>query len=628
MQLEITLAGDVTIRGSAATGKRTVAGPPRVVLAALLLDDSDGVTRDRLAELVWPESMPRTWASALRTHVSRVRTLVSAALGGAGETVVSGEAGYQLVLPPGVALTVDVREAERELEAACGALAHEPAAAVRLAGRSAARLRGQFLPGHPGPWADGVRAHLADLAVRALEVAARAAIATGDGAAAVAAATEAVRRVPLRESTHRTLMAAHAATGNRAEALGVYQRLRRDLADALGVDPSPETEAAYLDLLGATVPARPAGAAGRELPAALGGPAPNLAPFVGRTAELAELGAAWEQAAAGGRHLVLVTGEAGIGKTRLTVEAARRVHRDGGQVLLGRCDPEAIVPYQPFVEALDGLVASTPPDDLPPLGDAAMAELATVLPSLGRRGRPGGPDRSAGPDRAGLFAAATELVAGVARERPLLLVLDDLQWADDDSLLLVRHLLRRAGDAPVLVVAITRDHDIDPGHTLAEVVHALDRDGWVRRLRLGGLTEPEVSELLTHVCGPGDHASAARRLVAETAGNPYLVIELARAGCDAGDTGREIPPGVQDLVRARLAGLDAGTVALLRAGAVVGPRFDLDVAGAVAGLDGGALLDAVDAALASGLVVEDVPDRYRFPHDIVRRSLVAQLSSA
>src|SRR5690606_36072667 len=112
----------------------------------------------------------------------------------------------------------------------------------------------------------------------------------------------------------------------------------------------------------------------------------------------------------------------------LATEAARRVHEDGGLVLFGRCDEDAIVPYQPFAEALDALVAATPPEELP-LDDEARAELAAVLPSLA------GPRRPGAPDRARLFAAVTDLVGAVAKERPLLLVLDDLQWADDDTLL-------------------------------------------------------------------------------------------------------------------------------------------------------------------------------------------------
>jgi DNA-binding SARP family transcriptional activator len=624
VQLEITLVGDVTVSSGDTAGRDALAGPPRVVLAALVLEGPTGVPRDRLADIVWPDGLPKTWASALRTHVSRVRSLVTAAVGGGSETVVSGDPGYQLVLPAGVTLVVDLAEAERALDAARRSLGADPEAARRLATEAADRVRAQFLPGHHGPWVDDIRARVGDVLVGALEIASQSATALGDPERAVADADEAVRRAPLRESAHRARMAALAASGNRAEALRAYQRLRRALADELGVDPSPATEAAYLELLGPAPSPRP----DRSAPATAGlsgttraaGPASSApAPFVGREAELATLAAAWEQAAGGARHVVVVTGEAGIGKSRLTTEAARRVADAGGQVLFGRCDQEAIVPYQPVVEALDGFVAATPPDELPFLGDEATAELAAVLPSLAGPRRPGGPDRSR------LFGAVTDLVAAVAKERPLLLVLDDLQWADDDTLLLVRHLLRWAGDAPVLVVAISRDHDLEPGHALADVVHSLDRDGWVRRLPLRGLREVDVRELLGHLHGAGDHATAARRLVAETAGNPFLVTELMWAG---GGGGRDIPPGVQDLVATRLSRLDPATVELLRAGAVAGARFELDVASRATGLDHDALLDAVDAALASGLVVEESPDRYRFPHDIVRRTLVAQLSGA
>jgi DNA-binding SARP family transcriptional activator len=623
VRLEITLAGDVTVGAGADAKPQVVTGPARIVLAALVVERSTGVPRERLADILWPDGLPKTWGSALRTHVSKVRNLVSNAVGGGGETVVAGDTGYQLVLPPGVDVTVDLDEADHKLATARRVLADDPAAAQALATQACEVLRAPFLPGHGGSWADDVRARLSDLLLGALELAARAATDAGDCDAGVALAEEEVQRSPLRESAHRSLMAALAGAGNRADALLTYQRLRRILADELGIDPSPETEAAYLDLLGPPPAPRPptgstAAGAGRGR-----GAAPAAVPFVGRAAELATMAEAWELAAGGARHVVVVTGEAGIGKSRLTAEAARAVSDAGGRVLFGRCDQEAIVPYQPIVEALDGLVAAAPDDTLDGLDDEARAELATVLPSLDA------PRRAAGPDRARLFGAVTDLVAAAAKERPLLLVLDDLQWADDDTMLLVRHMLRRGGDAPVLVVAICRDHDLDPGHTLADVVHSLDRDGWVRRLPLRGLGEAEVRELLAHLSPEGDVAGAARQLVTETAGNPFLVTELARARAAGGaEAGTAIPPGVHDLVNSRLARLGTAAVELLRAGAVAGARFDLDIAGDVAGLDDDTLLDAADAALASGLVTEETADRYRFPHDIVRRTLVAQLSGA
>jgi DNA-binding SARP family transcriptional activator len=655
VRLHITLIGDVTVRLAPAPrdGDRpvTLAGPERVVLAALVLERAGGLDRDGLADLLWPDGLPKTWASALRTYVSRCRAALVAALGlpaGDGfDPLVRTGGRYAVAMPARVELDVDLEQAEAGLaEARRRLAAGQPGEARDLAGAAAGAMAGPFLAGWSGRWIDEVRGRLDEVALGALELASQAALSAGDPTGALAAADEAVARAPLRESAQRARLAALGATGNRAEALRAYQRLRRALADEMGVDPAPETEAVYLDLLG-PAPRVPPGHPGRLEPAGTATGPSAQTPFVGRAAELAVLADAWAQAASGGRHVVMVTGEAGIGKTRLTAEAARRVSRDGGLVLFGRCDQEAIVPYQPVVEALDALVAATPADELPAIGDEAMAELAAVLPSLDDRRRPGAPWPGG---RGRLFGAVTDLVAAAAKERPLLVVLDDLQWADDDTLLLVRHLLRRAGDAAVLVVAISRDHDIEPGNRLGDVVHALDRDGWVRRLPLRGLDENEVRELVARLRGPGpegaDAAGGAEvaRLVAETAGNPFLLTELLRAGAPAG-----IPAGVVDLVGTRLASLDPAAIDLLRAGAVAGARFELDLVAAAAGLDRhgsapaprvepaegadlyrddeDAVLDAVDAALASGLVVEESAERYRFPHDILRRTLVAQLSA-
>jgi DNA-binding SARP family transcriptional activator len=628
VRLEITLIGDIAVGDEGDESRRSLAGAnARATLALLALERAQGVTSERLAEVLWPEGLPATWRSALRMTMSRVRAFLREALGPAAPDPIVAQGGrYRWQLPDGVALQVDVEDAEQVLAAARQTLASgDTASAYRDASHAASRLRGPFLAGRHGPWVDEQRDRLTDLLVAALEVASQTAAARGDAAAALALADEAVERAPLRESAHRARMAAHAAAGNRGEALLAYQRLRRVLADQLGVDPDADTEAAYLQLLGPAPPPRAAGArgGGDAAAAAAGSGVAAPAPFVGRDAELAVLGAAWDRAAAGARHVVVLTGEAGIGKTRLAAEAARRVSAQGGLVLFGRCDQEAIVPYQPIVEALDSYVAATPTDELPAMDEAARAELAAVLPSLdGPRTAGGGPD-----GRARLFDAVTTLVASAAADRAVLLVLDDLQWADDDTLLLVRHLLRRAGDAPVLVVAISRDHDVAPGSVLGDVIHALDRDGWVRRLPLPGLDESDVRVLLRQsLPTPRDRVALARRLVAETAGNPFLLTEMLRAPLDATDA--PIPLGVQELVAGRLGRLGDAATELLRSAAVAGTRFELDLVAAAAGLDETATLDGVDAALGSGLVTEVSPERYRFPHDIVRRTLVAQLSGA
>ncbi|HEX6236243.1 MAG TPA: AAA family ATPase [Acidimicrobiales bacterium] len=673
MAVEITIVGEVGARCAGEAAVRRLAGAhPRTALAVLAIERPHGVRREDLADVIWPEGPPATWDSALRTVISRVRRFLASALGSGDDPVLARQGRYYLRLPDGT--TIDVEVAEDEVVAARRALSSGDLATARAAAESAAlRLAGDVLPGAAGRWVDHQRGRLRDLAVDALEVTSEAALAAGDTAGALAAATRAADGAPLRESAHRLQMAAHAAAGNRAEALGVFQRLRRGLVEDFGVDPSPETNAAYLALLGgAPDTERPAPPLSAAPPARPARPAPRgPLPFVGRERELGVLADAWRDAKAGNRLLVLLSGEPGIGKTRLATEAARRVSVDDGLVLFGRCDEQALVPYQPFVEALDAYVAATPVGELPPLGDHAFVELAALLPSLHAPARPG-----ARGDRAALFDATSDLVASIAAERSLLLVLDDLHWADDDTLLLVRHVLRGRGRRPILVIATSRDDA--PGGPPGDVLQGLDHEGALRRLPLAGLSEGDVRVLLRETLGTGrrDHAALARRLLAETAGNPFLLGELLRAeggagvapaipagagaggraagsaavgaggepgpvdqpaagpvgGPAAGPTRQEpdlpIPPAVAELVAARLAPLLPAAVDLLRAGAVVGMRFDLALAADTARLSEDETLDALDEALATGLLVEETAERYRFQHDIVRRALEAQLSGA
>ncbi|MCI2237335.1 AAA family ATPase, partial [Kineococcus sp. TRM81007] len=290
----------------------------QVAAARLLLDRSPrGVSRSELAEAIWSEDLPDTWASALRSIVTRVRRFLAAAGEGASLENVDGR--YVVRLPAGTVVDVEVALAERHharelLERG------EARTARELAERCVRVLSRPFLPDHDSPWVHGVRADLAERCSSAREVAVAAAAACGDTGAAVEHARAAVAAAPLREAAHRSLVQAHLAAGDRGQALSAYSRLRAVLRDELGVDPSPESQELHVEALGGPA---------ADGPAALL-PAPRRPqPFVGRRAQLQRLDELERSVRGGSPALALVRGELGIGKSRLLREFARRAARRG-----------------------------------------------------------------------------------------------------------------------------------------------------------------------------------------------------------------------------------------------------------------------------------------------------------
>ncbi|HEX6596687.1 MAG TPA: tetratricopeptide repeat protein [Acidimicrobiales bacterium] len=307
----------------------------RLALAYLVLERRRPVPRDELADVLWGEDVPATWDSSLRGVLSRVRaTLVAAGL---PPEALAGHAGcYQLHLPHDA--EVDVESVAAALVAAEADLAVAPEQARSVAARAAEMVALRLLPGASGEWVERRQADLAQLRVRALELLAASATATGDHAAAVAAAEEAVALAPLRESAHQRLMAAHARAGNRAAGLKAYQRCRATLAEELGVSPSSETEALYLSLLGDEPAAGPATRATTNLPA-------DRTTFVGRDEAVEALATMLDTT-----RLLTLTGPGGVGKSRLAVRVARARGDDlpGGAwmvELAGLSDPR-LVPQQ------------------------------------------------------------------------------------------------------------------------------------------------------------------------------------------------------------------------------------------------------------------------------------------
>jgi class 3 adenylate cyclase len=366
--------------------------------------------------------------------------------------------------------------------------------------------------------------------------------------------------------------------------------------------------------------------------------------FIGRAAELEQLAGELEAAGDGRIRLVLIPGEPGIGKTTLTAELARRAHTKGFIVLWGRCDEEALVPYQPFVEALEHWAIAARRAELDAVPETVAAELARVVPRLAvrRPGLPAVPRDDAESQRYRLFEAVAELFDEMANVAPVLLVLDDLHWADGASLLLLRHLVRRPRTGAVTVVATYRDTDVGRTHPLASVLADLRREGQSARVPLRGLGEEEVEAVLAAggIETGGDGHALTRSLYRATEGNPLFVHETLRHLQESGalsSAGRGwqatmpierlgIPEGIKDVFGRRLSRLSPEADELLGLAAVVGRVFDLDVLARVSEADEDALVDRLEEASRAGLVHEVPPSAGRVqllpparPRDDLRR---------
>ncbi len=600
-----------------------------------------------MAEVLWGDDLPGSWEQMVRGTMSSLRSLLRRCEL-PGDLLTTAHGCHQLRLPP--ELTVDVEEASAHLAAAESRLAAGDGLAARREAEAAVAVASrQFAPGTTGRWAERRQAELREVHLRSLEALAESAEENGQLGAAVDAAEQVLAIEPFRESAYLRLMSAHARAGHRGEALRAYDRCRKALADDLGVRPAPPTEAAYLALVGAEPAASDASSVPGQVPLPAAVAASPGAFLVGRDDPLARLAAALDRAAGGKRQAVFVAGEPGVGKTALVSEFARQAQAAGARVVYGRCDEEVGVAYQPFAEALGHLVAHSSVADLSAHVAAYGGELVRLVPQLSRRlddvPTPLTTDPEA--DRFRLFGAVGGLLASAGgRGAPLVLIVDDLHWAAHATVLLLRHVLRAAEPAPLLVVTTYRQTDVGPDHPLAAALADLRRGpAGAERIELGGLDQSGVASFVEATwdrsLGP-EEAAVARAVHAHTAGNPFFVGELLRHLAESGDVyrrdghwsyyedadGRGIPEGVREVVARRLQRLGGEANRSLVLAAVIGTEFDLDLLEAVSdGSDVPGVLDALDAAVSGRLVVEVDHGRFRFSHALVRETIHAGLSA-
>jgi AAA ATPase domain len=370
-------------------------------------------------------------------------------------------------------------------------------------------------------------------------------------------------------------------------------------------------------------------------------------PYVGRRGELDLLLGGLAAVRSGERRVVLLAGEPGIGKTRLAAEAALAAHAQGARVLYGRSDEALGIPYQAFAEALGHLVSSAPPGLLESAG-AALRELASLVPAVRERVPAAeSPEKGHGGERYVLFGAVGSLLTAASAREPVVLVLDDLHWADVPTVLLVHHLLAVPSGPRVLVIATCRPADPSQGAELSASLARLRRDERVEEIHLDGLGEGDVLDLVQELAGAelgeGERAYA-RVLHRETAGNPLFVSEVIRdlggreeiaaagAALGRGDPTAALaaPASLRELIAARAAGLGAEALAVLEAASVVGREFDMRLLARVAELDDERVADVLDGAERAALVVPVAgrPGRFAFQHPLTGRTLYDHLGAA
>ncbi|WP_344649428.1 ATP-binding protein [Cryptosporangium japonicum] len=583
------------------------------LLGLLLARAGQPVSADHLIELVWDDEPPPSALNVVQRYVGALRRLLEPELPARsnGSYLRRHGTGYLFVADPAAS---DVAVFRALVAAAHRRLAdREPRAALDDFAAALALWRGPAGDGlNPGPAATPVFASLNEEFFAACSAAVEPAVALDRPQRVLRPLRLAASMAPLHEPVQAALVTTLAAAGQHAEARSLYQRVRARLADEVGIDPGPVLRDAERRIRDR--PAPPGRAAA--------GPPTTL---VGRAAEVAVVRQAVASVLAGGTGLLLVEGDPGIGKTRLLEEAADDAARRGALVVWGQClEGDGSPSMWPWVTAI-GAILDTLPD---PSRERWLA---------GRLGRLAEPDDGAAetpvrPDNTAqfrLFEHVVDAVGHAARRQPVLLIIDDLHWADVASVQLFGHLAARLPTG-VLLTGTLRTRAPLPGPELIGMLAAASRVPGHRRLRLDVLDRDEVAELVRRETGQVPDAAVTRVISARTDGNPFFVRELSRLlTADGGrlteraavSTG--VPSTVRDVVRDRMAGLDDRATDLLQLAALVGRGVDLRLLASAAQVDVQTGLGLLEPVETLGLLepAPDDPFAYRFAHDLVRESI-------
>ena len=608
--LRVSLLGEQAITG-AENGARARSSRAIALIAFLAAHAGSPQPRQRIAGLFWPDSTGGQALTNLRRELHQLRQL----LDDEPSLVVTST---DLCWRDTGTCQVDLRvfDIERGAALAAAAVGDDDGVLVH-AGQAIAEYRGDLLPGVYDDWVLEIRSEVERQCVGLCELLAKTRARRGDLPGAVEVARRRIQLQPLEEVGYRTLMLLQADLGDRAGAVSTYHHCASVLEREIGVVPDPATQRAFQRLM-----AR-GDSSGEKLPAAEAAvvrTGPVAAQLVGRSRELGRLQHLWRAAAAGSRGLVLIRGGAGVGKTRLVTEVAERALQHGAVVATSQCfGTSGRLALAPVADWLRSPAVQSAAAALEP---AWRAEVGRLVPAKDREGRGTGPRAIADAwQRHRFFEGIARALLAVAR--PTLLILDNLQWCDQETLAFIAFCLGLADGARLLVAATLRDDAVDDDPELAS---------WTVQMRATGLlTEVSLTPLdavgtaqLAHAISGRSLAADASLLHATTGGFPLYVIEAVRGTNEA--DGAPLSAGdLSAVLRKRLEQATGPARQVAGLAAAVGTNFSLDLLTEASDLDADAVVAAVDE-LWQRRILREFGDGYDFSHDLLREAAYAAVS--
>ncbi len=636
--LHIHLLGDfLLVLGDTPVTTVNVPRLQQSLLAYLVLHRGAPQDRSRLAFLLWPDSTETQAHTNLRKPLHQLRQ----ALPDADHFLHADKHSLQwLAEGSDASWTLDILDVEQALAQAEQAQQAQDATAQRQALEQVVHLyRGDLLPSCYDEWILPERDRLRQLFLQAAERLIALLEQERDYDDAITVAQRLLRHDSLHEATYRQLMHLYALRGDRVAALRVYHTCVTVLEGELAAEPSEATRQAYEALLqmDTTSPQK-------RVPVSTRG---GGAPLVGQKQEWGHLQTAWRRAASGSPHMVVLSGEAGIGKTKLAEELVAWVSRQGMTTASAHC--YAVQGRLAYAPVTAWLRADAIRANLSALNNAWLTEVARLVPDLlaKRPGLPRPAPMTEGWQRQHFFEALARVLLGV--HQPLLLLLDGLQWCDNETLEWLHYLLRFEPGARLLLVGTVRSEETLPGHPLVAFLGALQRDGLVTEVGLRPLNTTETTSLAEHIMGHQLDPALINTLYRETEGNPLFVIEMVRAGTGtSGKRGREqhiaesplplltqpastLPPTVQTVLSTRLAQLSPLAREVANVAAVIGREFTFVVLARASGEHEDTVVRGLDELWQRRMVREQgagTAETYDFSHDKLREQAYASLSPA